>query len=84
MGFFEPYWKPTVQEDLEDHLHADKIHSACPTLKKSRNLNLTENNIYIDFYIFEVLFEKVSRKESAITLNVISSRNTWVLMYQNS
>lgn len=63
----------------------DKIQRACPTLKKSRDVNLTESNIYLDFYIFKVIFEKVSRNESVITLSVDDSgRRNWVLMYQKS
>jgi len=63
----------------------DKIQSACPGLKKSRDLSLSANNIYIDFRIFRFIFEKVSRNESVIALSVEDSgRNTWVLMYQKS
>lgn len=63
----------------------DGIHSNCPSLNNSRNLNLTENHIYIDFYLYKVIYGTVFRKESAITLNTKDSgRNTWVLMYQDS
>jgi hypothetical protein len=62
----------------------DKIKGACPALEKSRDLNLIANNIYIDFYVFKIIFEKVSRKESSIILNVVDNHDACRLMYQNS
>jgi hypothetical protein len=45
-----------------------KIQSACPTLKRNKDLNSKENNIYFDTFIFRIISEKVSRKVSTINL----------------
>jgi len=74
-----PY-KPSFQK-----LIINKIKSSCPKLKKTRKLDLEENNIYIESHIFKLIFEKISNKESTIILKIIPSciSNSSVLMYQD-
>jgi hypothetical protein len=61
-----------ISEDPMNHsfqrVIIGKIQSTCPTLKRSKDINLKENNIYLDTFIFKIIFEKVSRKESTINL----------------
>jgi hypothetical protein len=62
----------------------DKIESACPTLKRSKDTSLSQANIYLPVFVFRVIFDTLYTKESTITLNVVFSRNTWEIRYQNS
>src|SRR5919197_3325602 len=59
----------------------DKITLMCPTL----NRNLHENNIYLDTYIFKLIFNTVSMNRSTVplTLHPTYSTNIWQLAYQN-
>ena|GEM_PF-793781 len=56
----------------------DKIASACPGLKKSRDTSLTDNNIYLHIFVFRVIFDTVYAKESTIILSekVISNNKS--------
>ena len=51
----------------------DRIIKICPTLKRSNDIQFTENNIYIASYIFRIIFDFVSSGESTIPLYVESS-----------
>jgi hypothetical protein len=48
----------------------DKIKASCPNLKRSQDATLTENDIYLDTYIFGIIFDKVTRHDAAITLEI--------------
>jgi hypothetical protein len=74
-----PY-KPSFQKII-----TDKIKSSCPKLKRTRRLDLEENNIYIESFIFKLIFGKISNKESTIILKIVPSSqfsNSGVLMYK--
>jgi hypothetical protein len=53
----------------------NKIKSSCPKLKKTRNLNLEENNIYIEPNIFKVIFGQIINNKPDVILKIIPSDN---------
>jgi hypothetical protein len=48
----------------------DKIKASCPNLTRSQDATLTENNIYLDTYIFGIIFDAVTSQEAVITLDI--------------
>jgi hypothetical protein len=63
----------------------DKITLMCPTLNRSRDVELRKNNIYLDTYIFKLIFNTISMNISTIPLTLQPTYNTniWQLAYQN-
>jgi hypothetical protein len=77
---------PIPYEPSYERIITDKIKSYCPSLKGSNDVELTQNNIYIEHYIFSKIFDKVSAGESTLILSVEDNYNNNVsrLLYQNT
>jgi hypothetical protein len=48
----------------------DKIKVACPSLRAMHDITLTQNDIYLNKYLFAMIFETVKRQETKISLIV--------------
>ena len=42
----------------------------CPDLKGIHDVTLTQNNIYLNKYVFSIIFDTVQRQETKLTLSV--------------
>lgn len=64
----------------------DRIKKICPSLKRSNDIQFTENNIYIDSYVFRKIFHSVSSGESKINLYIEpgSTENVEILWYEHA
>jgi superoxide dismutase len=64
----------------------DRIKTVCPSLKRSNDIQFTENNIYIDSYVFRKIFDFVSSGESKINLYIEpgSTKNVEILWYEHA
>jgi hypothetical protein len=73
-------------EPSYERIITDKIKKYCPSLKGSNDVELTQNNIYIERYIFNTIFNTVSTGESTLSLSVENkyNNNTHQLVYQNA
>jgi hypothetical protein len=58
----------------------DRINTLCPTLTNSNDVELTKNNIYLEKYIFQIIFDAINRQESTLTLSIQGNR----LLYENA
>lgn len=62
----------------------NEIVSACPSLNKSTDTSLTENNIYLPVFVFRAMFNTIYSKESSIVLTEEPTDNKQTLLwYQN-
>jgi hypothetical protein len=75
-----------LHEPSYQKIITDKIKSYCPSLKWSNDVELRENNIYIDAFIFDKIFHKVSPGEFSLTLTVENKYNNNIsqLFYNNA
>jgi len=48
----------------------DKIKIACPGLIAMHDITLTQNDIYLNKYLFAIIFETVKRQETKISLTI--------------
>ena len=64
----------------------DRIQKIRPPLKRSNDIQFTENNIYIDSYVFRKIFDFVSSGRSRIPLYIESSskNNVKILWYEHT
>lgn len=53
-----------------ERIIVDKIGAYCPALKRSQDAHLRENNIYLDTFIFRILFDIALRQGPTMTLDV--------------
>jgi hypothetical protein len=60
----------------------DKMKQCCQTLKRRQHLITEENNIYLDRYIFGMIFETVTREDTMLDLDIKPGSNkSKVLIY---
>jgi len=74
-GHDKPY-KPSFEKII-----IDKINNSCPTLNRSNDNELGQNNIYIDQSVFNILFKALSNNIQLDPLEVKSSDSTSQLEY---
>jgi hypothetical protein len=48
----------------------EKLRDVCPKLKGIHDVTLTQNNIYLNKYVFSIIFDTVKRQETKLTLSV--------------
>jgi hypothetical protein len=74
-----------LHEPSYQKIITDKIKSCCPSLKRSNDVELRENNIYIAPFIFDKIFDTISAGESSLPLTVenIYNNNINQLVYQS-
>jgi hypothetical protein len=71
--------KPSFQKII-----FSKIEHTCPTLRRSRDTSLTENNIYLPVFVFKELFDTVYAGESTMDLSIkMKNDNISQLWYGN-
>ena len=62
----------------------DKINNSCPTLNRSNDTGLSQNNIYIDQSVFNILFKALYNNLQLDPLEVKSSGSTSQLEYDHN
>ncbi len=53
-----------------ERIIVDRIEASCRTLKRSQDAYLLENSIYLDTFIFRILFEIIPRRYTTLTLSI--------------
>ena len=48
----------------------DKIKVVCPGLKALHDVTLAQNNIYLNKYVFSIIFDTVKRQQTTLALSV--------------
>ncbi len=74
----KPY-KPSFEKII-----IDKINNSCPTLNRSKDTGLSQNNIYIDQPVFNILFKALCHNLQLEPLEVKSSGSTSQLEYAHN
>jgi hypothetical protein len=63
------YYTPISTMPSFEKIILDKIQSVCPTLSRSNDVYLQQDNMFLYVTIFRVIFDTVSHKESSILLS---------------
>jgi len=64
----------------------NKMYYSCRKLRASKELDLTQNNIYIRRYIFKIIFETINRKKRSIEsldVSMLSGTSTYQLRHEH-